>query len=45
MREAAAKANDIDRMQAWSGQSGGLAPARPAGELTRDLWAGARAML
>ena len=45
MRDAAAKANDIDRMQAWCGQSGGLAQSRPAAELVRDLWQDARAML
>ena len=45
MREAGATANDVDRMQAWSGQSGGLAQARRAGELTRDLWAGTLALL
>jgi nitronate monooxygenase len=45
MRDAATKANDIDRMQAWSGQSGGLALARPAGEVARDLWEGARRIL
>lgn len=44
MRDAATKANDIERMQAWCGQSGGLAPARPAGDLARDLWEGARRM-
>jgi nitronate monooxygenase len=42
MRDAATKAGDIDRMQAWSGQSGGLAAARPAGEVARDLWEDAR---
>jgi nitronate monooxygenase len=45
MRDAAAKANDVDRMQAWSGQSGGLASARPASEVARDLWENAREML
>lgn len=45
MREEAARANDIDRMQAWAGQSARLAPARPAGEVTRGLWDGARALL
>jgi len=45
MRDAAAKANDIDRMQAWAGQSAGLAPVRPAGEVARDLWEGAQALL
>jgi nitronate monooxygenase len=45
MRVAAAKANDIDRMQSWAGQSAALALARPAGEVVRDLWDGARALL
>ncbi len=45
MREAAAQANDLDRMQAWSGQSGGLAQAMPAADLARDLWDGAQRML
>jgi nitronate monooxygenase len=38
MREAAAKAGDIDRMQAWAGQAARLAQAQPAGELVRELW-------
>ena len=45
MRDAAARAGDIDRMQAWCGQSGALAQARPAADLVRDLWRDARAML
>jgi nitronate monooxygenase len=45
MREAAAKANDIDRMQAWCGQSGGLAESRPASDVARNLWEAARRML
>jgi len=45
MRDEAAKANDIDRMQAWCGQSGALAQQRPAADLARDLWQDARAML
>ena len=45
MRDAAAKSNDIDRMQAWAGQSGGLALSRPAGDVVRDLWEAAKAML
>jgi nitronate monooxygenase len=38
MREAATKSNDIDRMQAWAGQSAALARAEPAGDLVRALW-------
>jgi nitronate monooxygenase len=45
MREAAIAAGDAGRMQAWAGQSAGLAPARPAAEIARGLWAGAREML
>jgi nitronate monooxygenase len=45
MRDAGAKANDIDRMQAWSGQSGRLAQAKPAGDVVHELWSGAKALL
>jgi nitronate monooxygenase len=45
MRSAAAKGNTLDGMQAWSGQSGWLAQARPAGDITQDLWREARALL
>lgn len=45
MREAAAKNSDIDRMQAWAGQSARLAQARPAGEIATKLWDGAQALL
>ncbi len=38
MREAAAKANDADRMQAWAGQSARLARAEPAGDVVQRLW-------
>lgn len=42
MREAAVASGDIRHMQAWAGQSAGLAQARPAAEVVRDLWAGAQ---
>jgi nitronate monooxygenase len=45
MRDAATKADDIDRMQAWAGQSGGLARPLPVGEIARTLWEQARALL
>jgi nitronate monooxygenase len=45
MREAAQKENDIDRIQAWAGQSAGLARAEPAGEVVRRMWAEAQALL
>jgi nitronate monooxygenase len=38
MREAAGKAGDVQRMQAWAGQSAALARAEPAGTLVRQLW-------
>jgi nitronate monooxygenase len=45
MREAGAKANDLDRMQVWAGQAARLAPAEPAGDYVRRIWEEARAML
>jgi nitronate monooxygenase len=45
MRELGLKENDLDRIQAWGGQSARLAQDIPAGELTRALWEGARALL
>ncbi|HKT20447.1 MAG TPA: nitronate monooxygenase [Stellaceae bacterium] len=38
MREAALRAGDIARLQAWAGQSAALARAEPAGALTRRIW-------
>lgn len=45
MRAAAQRAGDVDRMQAWAGQSAALARAEPAGDVVRRLWDGARALL
>ncbi|WP_203070316.1 NAD(P)H-dependent flavin oxidoreductase [Falsiroseomonas ponticola] len=45
MRDAAAKAGDIDRMQAWAGQSAMLARAEPAEAVARTLWEDARRLL
>ncbi len=45
MRDAAVKENDIDRIQAWAGQSAGLARTEPAGEVVRRLWEEAQALL
>jgi nitronate monooxygenase len=45
MRDAATRSNDIDRMQAWAGQSAARAQARPAGEVLRSLWDEARSLL
>jgi nitronate monooxygenase len=45
MREAAQKSGDIQRMQAWAGQSAALARAEPAAQLTVRLWEEAQALL
>jgi nitronate monooxygenase len=45
MRDAAWKSNDIDRMQAWAGQSSRLVRAMPAGMIVDELWTGAKALL
>lgn len=45
MRGEAQKTGDVQRMQAWAGQSAGLAKAEAAGEVVRRLWEGARGLL
>jgi len=45
MRDEATREGDIDRMQAWAGQSGRLARPDPAGQIVADLWRDAAAML
>jgi nitronate monooxygenase len=45
MRDAGTKANDLDRIQAWAGQSAALAQARPAGDVVASLWDDARVLL
>ncbi|MEM7747542.1 MAG: nitronate monooxygenase [Pseudomonadota bacterium] len=40
MRGQASKDNDIDRMQAWAGQSAGLSEALPATEIVTAMWDG-----
>jgi nitronate monooxygenase len=45
MREAAIERGDVDRMQAWAGQSAGRASSRPAGDVVRELWQDAQGML
>ncbi len=45
MRDEATRQGDIDRMQAWAGQSGRLARSAPAGDIVTDLWREAVAML
>jgi nitronate monooxygenase len=45
MRTAATKEGDVDRMQAWAGQSAALAAAAPAAEVARRVWAEAEALI
>jgi nitronate monooxygenase len=45
MREAAAKAGDIQRMQAWAGQSAALARAEPAAAVISRIWHDAATLL
>jgi nitronate monooxygenase len=45
MRDAAQAANDVDRMQAWAGQSAALAREEPAGEFVRRVWEEAQRLL
>lgn len=45
MRAAGIRADDIQRMQAWAGQSAALARAEPAAKIVRQLWDGARTLL
>lgn len=40
-----AGAGDLTRIQAWAGQSAGLARAAPAGQIVREAWEGAQALL
>lgn len=45
LREAGANSNDIDRMQAWAGQSARLASTEPAADYVRRIWAETQALL
>ena len=45
MRAAATKAGDVQRMQAWAGQSAALAQAEPAAALLARIWQDAQALL
>jgi nitronate monooxygenase len=45
MREAAGKVGDVQRMQAWAGQSAALARAEPAGDVVQRLWDAGRKLL
>ena len=45
MRADALKAGDVERIQAWAGQSAALARAEPAGEVVPRLWEEGRRLL
>lgn len=45
LRAEGQKAGDVDRMQAWAGQSAALARAEPAAEVVRRLWEEGRRLL
>ena len=45
MRKAAIEAGDVQRMQAWAGQSAGLALAEPAAAVVGRLWAEAQRLV
>jgi len=45
MRADAVEWGDVQRMQAWAGQSAALGPALPAGDLVAKLWLDARELL
>ena len=45
MRAEAQRTSDIHRMQAWAGQSARLGRTEPAGDMVRQLWEGAQALL
>jgi nitronate monooxygenase len=45
MRDAAVRENDIERIQAWAGQSASLAKADAAGDVVRRIWEDAQALL
>jgi len=45
MRDVAVKDDDIERIQAWAGQSAGLARPEPAGEAVRRIWEETQALL
>ena len=45
MRDAAIKENDIERIQAWAGQSASMAKPDAAGDVVRRIWDDAQALL
>jgi nitronate monooxygenase len=45
MREAAARSGNLQSMQAWAGQSAGLATTEPAADYLRRIWAEAQQLI
>jgi nitronate monooxygenase len=45
IRETSTKANEIEGIWAWAGQSASMAKAEPAGDVVRRLWDDAQALL
>ena len=45
MRQAAQQSGDVERMQAWAGQSAAMARAEPAADVVAYLWGGAQRLL
>lgn len=45
MRKTAANDGDVQRMQAWAGQSAGMARAVPAADIVADMWADGQNLL
>ena len=45
MKDAGAKANDHHRMQVWAGQSAAMGRTIPAGQMVREIWDEAQALL
>lgn len=45
LRESGGKSGDVQRMQAWAGQSAAMGRTDPADEIVRRLWQGAHALL
>lgn len=45
MRAAGTTAGDYHRMNAWAGQSAAMAKPVPAGEVVREMWDEAQALL
>jgi len=45
MREAAQRTGDVQRMQAWAGQSAAMARDEPAAKVLEYLWQGAQPLI